>query len=159
MKSLIYISEQFQRKFIVFFFFLTNTNMAKQTMPVFCVNETKFKPQATAQKSEVKVFNWGPYLQYLRFQIYGRHLTYPILFVYYFIIYTKMQICVFWKCMKLDISLTCKKSPCLLPIKTKETKKETKQKTLSFTRSSRPEVFWKKGVLRNFTKFTRKHLF
>ena len=27
-------------------------------MPVFCVNETKFKPQATAQKSEVKVFNW-----------------------------------------------------------------------------------------------------
>ena len=25
-------------------------------------------------------------------------------------------------------------------------------------RSSRPEVFWKKGVFRNFTKFTRKHL-
>ena len=27
-----------------------------------------------------------------------------------------------------------------------------------FTRSSRPEVFCKKGVLRNFTKFTGKHL-
>ena len=26
------------------------------------------------------------------------------------------------------------------------------------SRSSRPEVFLKKGVLRNFTKFTRKHL-
>ena len=26
------------------------------------------------------------------------------------------------------------------------------------TRSSRPEVFCKKGVLRNFAKFTRKHL-
>ena len=70
-----------------------------------------------------------------------------------------MQICVYWKCMKLDISLTCKKSPCFLPVKTKETKKETKQKTLSFIRSSRPEVFCKKGVLRNLTKLTRKHLF
>ena len=70
-----------------------------------------------------------------------------------------MQICVYWKCMKLDISLTCKKSPCFLPVKTKETNKETKQKTLSFIRSSRPEVFCKKGVLRNLTKLTRKHLF
>ena len=70
-----------------------------------------------------------------------------------------MQICVYWKCMKLDISLTCKKSPCFLPVKTKETNKETKQKTLSFIRSSLPEVFCKKGVLRNLTKFTRKHLF
>ena len=26
-------------------------------------------------------------------------------------------------------------------------------------RSSRPEVFWKKGVLRNFAKFTGKHLY
>ena len=25
-------------------------------------------------------------------------------------------------------------------------------------KSSRPEVFWKKGVLRNFAKFTGKHL-
>ena len=25
-------------------------------------------------------------------------------------------------------------------------------------RSSRPEVFWKKGVIRNFAKFTGKHL-
>ena len=32
--------------------------MVKQTMPVFCVNEMKFKPQATVQKSEVKFFNW-----------------------------------------------------------------------------------------------------
>ena len=38
-------------------------------------------------------------------------------------------------------------------------KKETKQKTLSFTRSSRPEVFCKKAVLRNITKFAGKHLF
>ena len=56
MKTLIYIFEEFQRKFIAFF--LTNTHMAKQTMPVFCVNETNFKPQATVQKSEVKFFNW-----------------------------------------------------------------------------------------------------
>ena len=27
-------------------------------MPVFCVNEMKFKPQVTVQKSEVKFFNW-----------------------------------------------------------------------------------------------------
>ena len=44
-----------------------------------------------------------------------------------------MQLCVYWKCMKPDISFTCKKSPCFPPVKTKETKKETKQKTLSFT--------------------------
>ena len=30
--------------------------------------------------------------------------------------------------------------------------------SVSGYRSSRPEVFFKKGVLRNFTKFTRKHL-
>ena len=29
---------------------------------------------------------------------------------------------------------------------------------ISSTRSSRPEAFCKKGVLRNFTKFTGKHL-
>ena len=29
---------------------------------------------------------------------------------------------------------------------------------VSVFRSSRPEVFWKKGVLRNFVKFTGKHL-
>ena len=29
---------------------------------------------------------------------------------------------------------------------------------VSVFRSSRPEVFWKKGVLRNFAKFTGKHL-
>ena len=28
----------------------------------------------------------------------------------------------------------------------------------SIFRSSRPKVFYKKGVLRNFAKFTRKHL-
>ena len=32
--------------------------MPKLTMPVFYVNETKFKPQATAQKIEIKIFNW-----------------------------------------------------------------------------------------------------
>ena len=80
MKSLIYISEEFQRKFIGFFccFFLTITHMTNQTMPVFCVNETKFKPQATVQKSEIKSLSGWSYLQYLRFQIYGRHLSYPI---------------------------------------------------------------------------------
>ena len=37
-----------------------------------------------------------------------------------------MQICVYWKCMKLDISLTCRKSPCFLPVKTKnEERNET----------------------------------
>ena len=66
-----------------------------------------------------------------------------------------MHIYVYWKFMEPDISFTCKKSPCFLPVKTKE----TKQKTLSFIRSSRPEVFCKKGVLRNLTKFTGKHLF
>ena len=30
--------------------------------------------------------------------------------------------------------------------------------SISVTRSSRPEVFCKKGVLRNLTKFTEKHL-
>ena len=32
--------------------------MPKQTMPVFYVNKTKFKSQATVQKSEKKIFNW-----------------------------------------------------------------------------------------------------
>ena len=31
--------------------------MPKQTMPVFYV-KTKFKPQATGQKLETKIFNW-----------------------------------------------------------------------------------------------------
>ena len=31
-------------------------------------------------------------------------------------------------------------------------------KRIDFSRSSRPEVFCKKGVLENFTKFTEKHL-
>ena len=35
---------------------------------------------------------------------------------------------------------------------------ETEQKRSLECRSSRPEVFCKKGVLRNFTKFTGKHL-
>ena len=30
--------------------------------------------------------------------------------------------------------------------------------TLSISRSSQPEVFCKKGILRNFAKFTGKHL-
>ena len=30
--------------------------------------------------------------------------------------------------------------------------------SVSICRSSRPEVFYKKGVLKNFTKFTGKHL-
>ena len=70
-----------------------------------------------------------------------------------------MQICVYLKCMKPDISFLCKKSPCFLPVKTKEMKKKTKQKTLGFIRSSRPEVFSEKRVLRNLTKFAGKHLF
>ena len=70
-----------------------------------------------------------------------------------------MQICVYWKCMKPDIFFTCKKSPCFLTVETKETKRETKQKTLGLIRSSRPEMFCKKGVLRNLTKFAGKHLF
>ena len=70
-----------------------------------------------------------------------------------------MQICVHWKCMKSDIFFTYKKSPCFQPVKTKEKKEESKQKTLRFIRSSLPEVFCKKGVLRNLTKFTGKHLF
>ena len=32
--------------------------MLKQTMPVFYVNKTKFKPQATVVKIEIKIFNW-----------------------------------------------------------------------------------------------------
>ena len=32
------------------------------------------------------------------------------------------------------------------------------ERTAAILRSSRPEVFCKKGVLRNFTKFTGKHL-
>ena len=55
--------------------------------------------------------------------------------------------------------LYMQKSLWFLPVKIKETKKETKQKILSFIRSSRNEVFCKKGVLRNLTKFTGKHLF
>ena len=70
-----------------------------------------------------------------------------------------MQICVYWKCMKPDISFTRQKSPCFLPVRTKEMKKKTKQKTLGFIRSSRPEVFSEKRVLRNLTKFAGKHLF
>ena len=70
-----------------------------------------------------------------------------------------MQICVYWKCMKPDISFTRQKSPCFLPVKTKEMKKKTKEKTLGFMRSSRPEVFCEKGVLRNLTTFAEKHLF
>ena len=31
--------------------------MLKQAMPVFHVNKTKFKPQATVQESEIKIFN------------------------------------------------------------------------------------------------------
>ena len=31
--------------------------MPKQTMPVFYINKTEFKPQATVQKSEIKIFN------------------------------------------------------------------------------------------------------
>ena len=35
---------------------------------------------------------------------------------------------------------------------------EPKQKKKRLVRSSRPDVFYKKGVLRNFAKFTAKHL-
>ena len=31
--------------------------MSKHNMPVFYVNKTKFEPQATVQKSEIKIFN------------------------------------------------------------------------------------------------------
>ena len=37
-------------------------------------------------------------------------------------------------------------------------KSQINDKVLEKTRSSRPEVFCEKGVLRNFTKFTGKHL-
>ena len=130
MKSLIYTSEQFQRKFIVFFFFWQTQIWQNRQCQFFVSMRRNSNLKQQRKKSEVKVFNSGPYLQYLRFQIYGRHLTYPILFVYYFIIYTKMQICVFWKWMKLDISLTCKKSPCLLPVKTKKKRKKKQNRRL-----------------------------
>ena len=42
----IYIYLKNLNTFIVFF---TNKHMPKQTMPVFYVNKTKFKPQATVQ--------------------------------------------------------------------------------------------------------------
>ena len=71
--------------------------MTNQTMPVFCVNETKFKPQATVQKSEIKSLSGWSYLQHLRFQIYGRHLSYPIYFIYYFVIHKKMHILLYTK--------------------------------------------------------------
>ena len=32
--------------------------MPKQTMPVFYINKTKFKPKAAGQKSEREIFNW-----------------------------------------------------------------------------------------------------
>ena len=59
--------------------------------------------------------------------------------------------------MNPDISFTCKKSRCFVQAKRK-TKKEGKQKTLSFTRSSLQEMFCKTDVLKNFAKFTGKHL-
>ena len=33
--------------------------MPKQKMRVFYVNKTKFKPQITVQKSEIKILNWA----------------------------------------------------------------------------------------------------
>ena len=36
---------------------IQNKHMPKQTIPVFYV-KTKFKPQATGQKLEIKIFNW-----------------------------------------------------------------------------------------------------
>ena len=38
--------------------FFTNIHMLKQTMPVFYFSKAKFEPQATVQKSEIKIFNW-----------------------------------------------------------------------------------------------------
>ena len=41
----------------------------------------------------------------------------------------------------------------------KENQKLSKNHIFQYlNRSSRPEVFWKKGVVRNFAKFTGKHL-
>ena len=40
----------------------------------------------------------------------------------------------------------------------KEDSKRNLRQIITMDRSSRPEVFYKKGVLRNFTKFTGKHL-
>ena len=45
-----------------------------------------------------------------------------------------------------------------LPRKTNFTIEKFSDQILSHNRSSRPEVFCKKGVLRNFAKFTGKHL-
>ena len=52
---------------------------------------------------------------------------------------------------------------CFLCLVVSTLNSEKKQTNSSFfrknkNRSSRPEVFCKKGVLRNFAKFTRKHL-
>ena len=60
--------------------------MAKQTMPVFCVNEMNFKPQATVQKSEVKFFNWVvlftiPYVSNIWMSSNSAHLVH-LLFYY-----------------------------------------------------------------------------
>ena len=49
-----------------------------------------------------------------------------------FAIYKNVQLCSYNRCMKPSISLACKKYPCFSPVKAKETKKEIKQKTLSF---------------------------
>ena len=40
----------------------------------------------------------------------------------------------------------------------KETKRESNKKYSTNSRSSHSEVFYKKAVLKNFTKFTGKHL-
>ena len=46
----------------------------------------------------------------------------------------------------------------ILKVKKPEVNKDF-QNSLSIFRNSRLEVFYKKGVLRNFTKFTRTHLY
>ena len=48
--------------------------MPKQKMLVFYVNKTKFEPQATGQKSEIKIFNWVTLSTIFWFQIYGHFL-------------------------------------------------------------------------------------
>ena len=52
---------------------------------------------------------------------------------------------------------TIRKELCLLHEQGK-VKKFKNEKSNTITRNSRPEVFCKKGVLKNFVKFTEKHL-
>ena len=55
MNLLIYISEEFWHKFIVF---LQTYICQNRQCQFLYINKMKFKPQATLQKSETNIFNW-----------------------------------------------------------------------------------------------------